>query len=138
MAHMASSALRNSTLVLCLAALSPATAFSQQVDAEVSSAAAAAAAPVAYVYVGTGKGAYLYNAAPNGSLSLVSGSPFPITGLALGSNGKYFVSLGTTLLRSYPVAANGAIKAQAAQINTALYQGADCGTTFGGTLDRTG
>jgi hypothetical protein len=90
------------------------------------------------VYVGTGKGAYLYNAAPNGSLSLVSGSPFSITGSAIGSNGKYFVSLGTTYLRSYPVASNGAIKSQASQINTALYAGADCGTTFGGTLDRTG
>jgi hypothetical protein len=36
------------------------------------------------------------------------------------------------------VASNGAIKGQASQINTALYQGASCGTTFGGTLDRTG
>jgi hypothetical protein len=138
MARMVSCALRISTFTLCLAALCPATAF-PQVDSDVSSAAtSAAAAPVAYVYVGTGKGAYLYNAAPNGSLSLVSGSPFSITGSAIGSNGKYFVSLGTTYLRSYPVAPNGAIKSQAAQINTALYQGADCGTTFGGTLDRTG
>ena len=90
------------------------------------------------MYVGTGKGVYLYNAASNGSLSLVAGSPFSVTGSAVGSNGKYFVSLGTTYLRSYPVASNGAIKGQASQINTALYQGASCGTTFGGTLDRTG
>ena len=37
--------------------------------------AAAAPAPVAYVYVATSKGINLYNAAPNGKLTLVSGSP---------------------------------------------------------------
>ena len=137
MALTVSCALRISTLTLCLAALCPATAFAQ-VESDVSSAATSAAAQVAYVYVGTGKGVYLYNAASNGSLSLVAGSPFSITGSAVGSNGKYFVSLGTTYLRSYPVASNGAIKGQASQINTALYQGASCGTTYGGTLDRTG
>jgi Bacterial Ig domain len=136
MAHMASYALRISTLTLCLGALCPATAFSQ-VDSDVSSAATPAAAQ-AYVYVGTTKGVYLYNAASNGSLSLVSGSPFSITGSAVGSNGKYFVSLGTTYLRSYPVASNGAIKGQASQINATLYQGASCGTVYGGTIDRTG
>jgi hypothetical protein len=137
MDHMANYALRISTLTLCLATLCPATAF-PQVDSDVSSAATPAAAPVAYVYVGTGKGSYLYNAASNGSLSLVSGSPFPITGSAIGSNGKYFVSLGTTYLRSYPVASNGAIKGQASQINTQLYTGSECGTTHGAVLDHTG
>jgi hypothetical protein len=137
MAHMVIRTLRIFTLILCLAALCPATAFAQ-VDSDVSSAATSAAAQVAYVYVGTGKGVYLYNAASNGSLSLVAGSPFSITGSAVGSNGKYFVSLGTTYLRSYPVASNGAIKGQTSQINTALYQGASCGTTYGGTIDRTG
>jgi hypothetical protein len=93
---------------------------------------------VAYVYVGTGKGVYLYNAASNGSLSLVSGSPFSITGSAIGSNGKYFVSLGTAYLRFYPVASNGAIKGQASQINTQLYSGSECGTAKGAVLDHTG
>ena len=112
MAHIVIRTLRISALTLCLAALCPATAF-PQVDSDVSSAATPAAAPVAYVYVGTTNGVYLYNAASNGSLSLVSGSPFPITGSTVGSNGKYFVSLGTAYLRSYPVASNGAIKGQA-------------------------
>ena len=136
MAHIVSCVLRISTLTLCLAALCPATAFSQ-VDSDVSSAATPTAAQ-AYVYVGTTKGVYLYNAASNGSLSLVSGSPFSITGSAVGSNGKYFVSLGTAYLRSYPVASNGAIKGQASQINTQLYSGSECGTPKGAVLDHTG
>jgi hypothetical protein len=136
MAHIVSCVLRISTLTLCLAALCPATAFSQ-VDSDVSSAATPAATQ-AYVYVGTNKGVYLYNAASNGSLSLVSGSPFSITGSAVGSNGKYFFSLGTTYLRSYPVASNGAIKGQASQINTHLYTGSECGTAQGAILDHTG
>ena len=94
MAHTVSCAVRISTLTLCLAALYPATAFPQAAS-DVSSAATAAAAQAANVYVGTTKGVYLYNAASNGSLSLVSGSPFSITGSAVGSNGKYFFSLGT-------------------------------------------
>ena len=55
----------------------------------------AATAPVAYVYVGTSKGINLYNAASNGKLTLVSGSPFKTTGLMIGSNQKYFITLGT-------------------------------------------
>ena len=136
MAHIVISTLRNSTLALCLAALCPATGF-PQAGSDVSSAATPTAAQ-AYVYVGTTKGVYLYNAASNGSLSLVSGSPWSITGSAVGSNGKYFVSLGTTYLRSYPVASNGAIKGQASQINTQLYSGNECGTTQGAVLDHTG
>jgi Big-like domain-containing protein len=127
------------TLALCLTALPAATAF-PQTSSDISSAATPSAG-VAYVYVGTTKGVYLYNAASNGSLSLVSGSPFSIAGNAIGSNGKFLLSLGTNYLHSYPVASNGALKGQASQINTALYPGpADCGgaTTFGGTIDRTG
>jgi hypothetical protein len=131
-----------STLTFCLAALSPATAFAQtsaQTSPDVSSAVTPAA-EAAHVYVGTTKGVYLYSAASNGSLSLVSGSPFSIAGNAVGSNGKYFLSLGTNYLHSYPVASNGAIKGQASQINTAPYRNGECGaqTTFGGTIDRTG
>jgi hypothetical protein len=128
-----------SAFTLCLAALGPATA-SPQTSSDVSSAATPAAAQAAYVYVGTSKGVYLYNAASNGSLSLVTGSPFSIAGNAVGSNGKYFLSLGTNYLHSYPVASNGALKGQASQINTAPHLDPQCGTqtTFGGTIDRTG
>ncbi len=123
---MVGPALRISTLTLGLAALSPATAF-PQTSPDLSAAATPAAAQVAYVYVGTTKGVYLYNAASDGSLSLVSGSPFSIAGNAIGSNGKYFLSLGTNYLHSYPVVSNGALKGQASQINTALYRDPRCG-----------
>jgi hypothetical protein len=139
MAHTFAYALRISTLTLCLAALYPATAF-PQTSSDVSSAASPTAGPVAYVYVGTSKGVYLYHAGSNGSLSLVSGSPFAVAGNEIGSNGKYFFSLGTNYLHSYAVASNGAIRGQSAQINTALYRDPPCGnqTIFGGTIDRTG
>jgi 6-phosphogluconolactonase (cycloisomerase 2 family) len=100
--------------------------------------AVAAPAPVAYVYVGTSKGINLYNAAPNGKLTLVSGSPFKTTGLMIGSNQRYFITLGTYWVRSYPVKSNGAIGAQVSQINTQNYSGRDCGTTNGAVLGHTG
>jgi hypothetical protein len=102
---------------------------------------ATAASHVAYVYVGTANGVYLYDAASDGSLTLVSGSPYPIAGSAIGSNGGYFISLGTNYLHSYPVASNGAIQNQVSQINTADYfsnPAQDCGATAGGELDHTG
>ena len=98
----------------------------------------AAPAPVAYVYVATSKGINLYNAASNGKLTLVSGSPFKTTGLMIGSNQKFFITLGTYWVRSYPVKANGAIGAQVSQINTQNYSGSDCGTTNGAVLDHSG
>jgi hypothetical protein len=90
------------------------------------------------VYVGTSKGINLYNAAPNGKLTLVSGSPFKTTGLMIGSNQKFFITVGNYWVRSYPVKANGAIGAQVSQINTQIYSGRDCGTTNGAVLDHTG
>jgi hypothetical protein len=124
---------RLSSTVLCLAATS-ATCFAQ-------SPATTTAAHVAYVYVGTTKGVYLYDAAANGSLTPVSGSPFSIAGSAVGSNGKYFVSLGTDYVHSYSIASNGAIKQQVSQINTQTYfgnPGTNCGTTAGAVFDHTG
>ena len=90
------------------------------------------------MYVGTSKGINLYNAASNGKLTLVSGSPFKTTGLMIGSNRKFFITLGTYWVRSYPVKANGAIGAQVSQINTQNYSGRDCGTTNGAVLDHSG
>src|SRR5215469_3993962 len=100
--------------------------------------AAATPAPVAYVYVGTLKGINLYNAAPNGKLTLVSGSPFKTTGLMIGSNQRFFITLGISWVRSYPVKANGAIGGQVSQINTQNYNGRDCGTSNGAVLDHSG
>jgi hypothetical protein len=104
----------------------------------IASVAPAATAPVAYVYVSTSKGINVYDVATTGKLTLVSGSPFKTTGLMIGSNGKYFVTLGTDYLHSYLIASNGAIKQQESQINTQLYAGAECGTTAGAVLDHTG
>jgi hypothetical protein len=129
-----------SMLTFCLAVLSAGPAFTQTPSSESGSAATASAA-VAYVYVGTGKGAYLYDAAANGTLTPVSGSPFKTTGLVIGSSGKYFITLGTDYIHSYAVASNGAIKAQVSQINTKTYfsnPATNCGATAGGILDHTG
>jgi hypothetical protein len=98
-------------------------------------------APVAHVYIGTASGIELYDAASNGKLTLVPGSPFQTSGEMIGSNGKFFITLGTNDVHAYPVAANGAIKEQVSFINTADYDGADCGTpygTAGAVLDHTG
>jgi hypothetical protein len=129
---------RTRILTFFLAVLLAAPAFSQSQSSEASPAATATAADVAYVYVGTSKGVYLYDAASNGKLTLVSGSPFKTAGTAAASNGKYFITLGTQYLHSYPVAANGALKAQVSQINTADYAGGNCEAPSSASLDLTG
>jgi hypothetical protein len=131
-------AVRSCIFTLCLAGLSAGPAFTQTSSSEASSAATVSGANVAYVYVGTAKGVYLYDAASNGKLTLVSGSPFKIAGTAAGSSGKYFLTLGTQYLHSYPVAANGALKAQVSQINTADHADGACGPTSSATLDHSG
>src|SRR5690242_6960988 len=78
---------------------------------------------VSDVYVGTSNGVYLYHAASTGKLSLVSGSPYPVAGTAIGSNHNYFFSQDPNYLHSYSVASNGAIKGQASRINTHGYSG---------------
>jgi hypothetical protein len=124
-------------LAIGLALFSTATAFAQIPSTQ--STASTAAAPVAYVYVGTRtKGIYLYDAASNGKLTKVPGSPFRNTGLLVGSNGKYLFSLGTNWIHVYGVASNGAMKPQVFTLNTQNYLGADCGATIGAVLDHTG
>ena len=56
----------------------------------------------------------------------------------IGSNQKYFITLGTYWVRSYFVKANGAIGAQVSQINTQNYNGNECGRTNGAVLDHSG
>lgn len=96
----------------------------------------------AYVYVGTvSSGIYAYTAAANGILSPMAGSPFKQTsGLAIGSNGKYFITLGTTNLHAYVVEANGAIGKQESVVNTEDFDGSICGAngTDGAVLDHGG
>ena len=112
----------------------------------IEQAKSATAAPVAYVYVGTSKGVLLFDAAPSGALSQVAGSPFQTTGLAIGSNGSTFITLGTNDVHTYPVASGGLIGKQASTIDTQSYAGSNCSDngTGGGqsgppaTLDHTG
>ncbi|MGC2251704.1 MAG: Ig-like domain-containing protein [Acidobacteriaceae bacterium] len=95
----------------------------------------------AYVYVGTSKGVYLYDASTSGALTAVSGSPFSVTGNAVGSNGTYFVTLDPSYVHSYSVASNGAIQGQVSQIDTQTYfsePNSGCGGTAGAEFDHTG
>jgi hypothetical protein len=104
------------------------------------SAAAASAQTVSRVYITTSAGINAYNVASTGKLALVPGSPFKGTaGLAIGTAGNHFITVGTTSIHSYAVTATGGIGGQVSQINSALYYGAGCGPTAGGgIIDHTG
>jgi len=103
-------------------------------------AAAQTATPVALVYVQTSGGVNVYDAAANGTLTPIAGSPFKgTTGLLSGTNGKYVITVGTNYLHSYATTAGGGIGKQVSQIDSAAYTGGDCGpTNKGGILDHTG
>jgi hypothetical protein len=102
--------------------------------------AAASAQTVSRVYITTSAGINVYNVASTGKLALVPGSPFKGTaGLAIGTAGNHFITVGTTYIHSYAVTATGGIGGQVSQINSALYYGAECGPTAGGgIIDHTG
>jgi hypothetical protein len=125
-------------VVLCPVAFAVGLASAQTPSSKTDAATASTPVPVASVYVGTAKGVNLYNAAANGRLTLVPGSPFNTIGKAMGSNGKYFFNLGTYWVHVYPIKSNGAIGAQVSQINTQNYSDANCGSTGGAILDHTG
>jgi hypothetical protein len=98
-----------------------------------------ASAQVAYVYVPSTDGIFAYDASSAGKLTPIEGSPFKETsGLAIGTNGKYFVTVGTDWVHSYEVASNGAIGKQVSEINTQNYGGSQCGTTAGGKFNHNG
>lgn len=103
--------------------------------------AAAMANAQAYVYVSTNKGINLYDAASNGSLSLVAGSPFQTTLPMIGSNGSHFLTLDNSdyaTIHSYAVESNGAIGGQVSSINTQDYTGVNCGSPTSAILDHSG
>jgi hypothetical protein len=94
---------------------------------------------VARAYVTTANGINLYKVSSTGALTLVSGSPFKNTsGLMIGTAGNHFITIGTTYIHSYSLTSSGGIGGQVSQINSALYTGAECGTTAGGIIDHTG
>jgi hypothetical protein len=97
-------------------------------------------APVAYVYIQTNPGVVAYAAAANGTLTLVKGSPFPVSGQMEDIGGKFLISVGTTILHVYQIESEGGVGKQISQINTASYGGSECGATSGqgSVLDHTG
>jgi hypothetical protein len=70
----------------------------------------AATHAVAHVYVATPKGVKLYDAASNGELTLVSGSPFAGKFTDMVTNGKYFYGTDGTLVYEESVGPTGALK----------------------------
>jgi hypothetical protein len=124
-------------LALSFALLSTGIAVAQ-ISTDSTAAVSPTTARVSDVYVGTAKGVYLYHAGANGGLSLVSGSPYPIGGTAIGSNRSYFFSQGLDNLHVYPVASSGAIQGQVSQVDTRIHSGSECGTAKGAVLDHTG
>ena len=116
-----SRSVRGLRLIFCLATVSVVPAFTPQ--------SAAASAPVAYVYVQTSTGINLYDASAAGELTLVKGSPFALSGLLAGDNGKYMIGVGTDYIHTYTIESNGAVGKQASEIDTQKYSGAACGDT---------
>ena len=111
-----------------------------QSSTETKESPAATSSPVAYVYVQTSTGINVYDATAAGKLTLVKGSPFALTGLMSGNNGKYLIGVGTDYIHTYTIESNGAVGEQASEIDTQKYSGAACGDTDhqGATLDHTG
>ncbi|MGA2537179.1 MAG: hypothetical protein ABSF53_14275, partial [Terracidiphilus sp.] len=109
---------RGFLLTTCLAVFSAGSALAQTTSDEAVSTTTTAP-PVAYVYVGTGNGINLYYAAANGKLTLVTGSPFHVTGSLWGSNGKHLITMdNVNSIYSYAVLKGGAIGALESSIDT--------------------
>jgi hypothetical protein len=94
------------------------------------SASSTMASSVAYIYSNNNSdnGINAYTAASDGKVTLIKGSPFPVAGTIVGTNGKFFLTQGDGYLFSYAVKASGAIGSFVSDINTQLYTGAACGT----------
>jgi hypothetical protein len=137
-------------LAVCLALLPAGLVLTPNVLGQISEARPVSAtrpvpetttpAPIANVYVQTEAGVNVYNANASGALTLVKGSPFYDDGQMEGNNGGYLLVVGTDYLHSYKIESNGAVGAQAAEIDTQSYGGAQCGNTSGAgsILDHSG
>jgi phosphate-selective porin len=90
-------------------------------------AAATTPAPVALVYIQTNSGVLVYNVSAAGQLTKLPGSLFADTGQMEAVTGQYLISVGTDDLHSYKLATNGAVGAQAGEIDTQSYGGSQCG-----------
>jgi len=128
------------SLIAFVVLLSAGPAFTQAPSTEENSNHGGAPVTVASIYVQTHQGVNVYDATAAGKLTLVKGSPFATIGQMGGTNGKYLISVGTDLLRSYAIESTGAIGKTVAEINTQDYSGSECGNNTGAglILDRTG
>jgi hypothetical protein len=139
--------MRNLKLTICLsAALSTAVAYAQLIspDANGDAQAATSSSAVAYVYVastpvnGKSNEIVAYVAAANGSLSPVTGSPFPDNVWSMAVNGKYLMAANISKpdIDAYRIESNGALS-YAASTN---YQKYDYGCGSAGPIffDHTG
>lgn len=128
------------SLIAFVALLSAGPAFTQTPSDEEISKPTVAPATVAHVYVQTTRGVDVYDAASNGKLTLVKGSPFATSGQMEGINGKYLISVGTDYLHTYAIESGGAVGKQVSETNTQSYGGSECGPTtgLGSVLDHTG
>jgi hypothetical protein len=95
--------------------------------------------PSGYVYITTPAGINAYASPGQGAaVSLIPGSPFPVTGTVIGSAGvpnysvpgspQYLVSYDATNVYTYSIGSNGAIGPQVSTLNTQAYGGNVCGT----------
>ena len=92
-----------------------------------------------FVYAPTAKGIYAYESSSAGKLTPIKGSPFTQTsGIPVGGNGSYFLSLDPAYLHSYKVSSTGAIGEQVSEIDTQAYSDAQCGSASAAKLDHTG
>ena len=139
---------RHRKLVICLIAmLSAEGAFSQVGSTEGNGGVrgAPSSSPVAYVYVSSSPSSNkneinAYNAAPNGELAPVKGSPFSAaTGYdgSMAVNGKHLFLTNGVNIYSYSIAADGALRRVAAT-NAQRFNQSDCGGPVYLFLDRTG
>jgi len=139
---------RHLKLVVCLIAmLSAEVAFSQAASTEGNGGVRGgpSSSPVAYVYVSSSPSSNkneinAYNAAPDGLLAPVEGSPFSAAAGYDGStavNGKYLFLTNGVDIYSYSIATDGALRRVAAT-NAQQFNQSDCGGPVYLFLDRTG
>jgi WD40 repeat protein len=139
---------RHRKLVICLIAmLSAEVAFSQAASTEGNGGVLVgpSSSPVAYVYVSSSPSSNkneinAYNAAANGKLAPVKGSPFSAaTGYdgSMAVNGKHLFLTNGVSIYSYSIAADGALRRVAAT-NAQRFNQSDCGGPAYLFLDRTG
>jgi hypothetical protein len=134
--------MRKIVIVLLSAALST-TAASAQVSTESTrslpdNTVESSTSPVAYIYVSSSAGIQAYDAASNGKLTHISGSPFSGDVSYLAGNGKYlFASTANTNdIDSYAIESNGALR-YVSSVNAVSVDGG-CGNANNINLDHTG